>query len=384
MISSSGSPATEASIDSAEAGDIPCGTYHLEFGSNFLSNKLDSEYHTLKFDIKPPAFAGSALFTLDSNSLKLTIPTEDADGSTVYRGPVTGAKNGRECLLLFDGENMRLEKVSTTMSAKHVRKVNGDVDDIDFKNLPLPAPAQGYSGPSTIASSVGSMKEPRFKQNALNGFANRQRLNPFASTKPPPPMAPPTRAGPSPRFSVPSPASSSSSHRIISPPSVVSTLPSMAPTPTLTPIAESDPQPEAVHDTSADTDDDDDSSSSSSSSSSGSEDEDEKLLLEQISETMPSTISAHVTPPPPSQPTSYPTPPGNSLLDDLKMSDDSEDEPMDYIMDRPREPPTTTWASKLPSNTGTPEVGSGGISSSSYNLLHSDLQLSESSSEDED
>jgi|UniRef100_A0AC35GCG7 hypothetical protein len=130
MSSTSGSPNAEIPTDNDFEGNIPCGTYKLNFGSNFLSNKNDSPYHILKFDIKPPTVKGNAYINFDSNdSMKLTIPTDEPENAAIYKGPVCSVKNGKECLLLFDGENLRIEKVSTTIIAKHIRCEKGDEDE---------------------------------------------------------------------------------------------------------------------------------------------------------------------------------------------------------------------------------------------------------------
>uniref|UniRef100_A0AC34G8B4 Uncharacterized protein n=1 Tax=Panagrolaimus sp. ES5 TaxID=591445 RepID=A0AC34G8B4_9BILA len=61
--------------------------------------------------------------------MKLTIPTDEPENTAIYKGPVCSVKNGKECLLLFDGENLRIEKVATTIVAKHVRCEKGDEDE---------------------------------------------------------------------------------------------------------------------------------------------------------------------------------------------------------------------------------------------------------------
>ena len=56
-------------------------------------------------------------------NFQLTIPTDEPENNAIYKGTVSQVKNGKECLLLFDGENLRIEKVSSMMHAKHVRWV---------------------------------------------------------------------------------------------------------------------------------------------------------------------------------------------------------------------------------------------------------------------
>jgi hypothetical protein len=146
-------------------GEIPYGTYKLNFGSNFLSNKNDSQYHILKFDIKPPNVKGNAYINFESNdSMKLTIPTDEPENNATYKGTVCSVKNGKECLLLFDGENLRIEKVATLLTAKHVRCDKKEDDEEMKPNIPDPPIISSTLSSSTITSSIKQQQQQQFQQ----------------------------------------------------------------------------------------------------------------------------------------------------------------------------------------------------------------------------
>uniref|UniRef100_A0AC34QJ72 Ell-associated factor Eaf n=1 Tax=Panagrolaimus sp. JU765 TaxID=591449 RepID=A0AC34QJ72_9BILA len=153
-----------SAVDFDLSDEIPCGTFRLTFGSNFVSNKPDNEYHTLKFDIKPSSAHENAFLSFDDkkDAIKVTIPSDD--GHSVYKGTSTSQKIGRECILLFNGSNLRIEKVSSTSTVKHVRSEGSD-DVVDVELLKKQAEAaKPWVPPTTTSSAYDKPKKPFWAQ----------------------------------------------------------------------------------------------------------------------------------------------------------------------------------------------------------------------------
>ncbi|KAE9555256.1 hypothetical protein FO519_001507 [Halicephalobus sp. NKZ332] len=88
-------------------------------------------------DIKPSSVHGNAFLSFDDkkDAIKVTIPSDDgSEGHSVFKGTVNSTKNGRECILLLDGENLRIERISSNMTVKHVRSEGAD-DVVDVELL---------------------------------------------------------------------------------------------------------------------------------------------------------------------------------------------------------------------------------------------------------
>jgi len=115
---------------------------------------------------------GNAFLSFDDkkDAIKVTVPSDEgSEGHSIFKGKMNSAKSGRECILLLDGENLRIERVSSAMTVKHIRSEGADdVVDVELLKRQAEKAKPWIPPPSNAASTARKPFWANKQQSSLN------------------------------------------------------------------------------------------------------------------------------------------------------------------------------------------------------------------------
>ncbi|KAK0425803.1 hypothetical protein QR680_009395 [Steinernema hermaphroditum] len=110
---------------------IPVGDFEVQVGRSYKPRRV--QYHALRYDFKSKSSTGGNAETYmaigGNGDVQVAVPSE-GDALTLYKGSQKNVKNDKECLLIYDPKTrtLRLEKLNSHIVLKKTRDNDPEVE----------------------------------------------------------------------------------------------------------------------------------------------------------------------------------------------------------------------------------------------------------------